>query len=82
MYSAFVLIIPPRLEDIQAASVPWLGFVKRVICGSAGERLQGSPISHVLRRQGEGVGGCSLVPMYGRSGQLLYVGETMSLDMN
>lgn len=54
MYSAFVLIIPPRLGDIQAASVPRLGFGRRVISGSAGERLQRSSISRVLRRRVEG----------------------------
>lgn len=37
MYSAFVLIIPRRLGDIQAASVPRLWFGRRVISGSAGE---------------------------------------------
>lgn len=36
VYSAFVLIIPPRLGDIQAASVPQLGFGRRVISGSLG----------------------------------------------
>lgn len=94
MYSAFVLIIPPRLSDIQAASVPRLGFGRGVISGSAGERLQRSSISHVLRRHVElGVGafggraGCSLAPVYGRSGRLpshsmLGNEQTMSLDMN
>lgn len=94
MYSAFVLIIPPRLEDIQAASVPRLGFGRRVISGSAGERLQRSSVSHVLRRRAEaegalrgGKGGRSLPPMYGRSGWLplhsmLANEETMSLDLN
>lgn len=56
MYSAFVLIIPSRLGDIQDASVPRLGFGRRVISGSAGERLQRSTISHILRRRVEGVG--------------------------
>lgn len=51
MYSAFVLIIPHRLGDIQAASVPRLGFGGRVIRRPAGERLQRSSISHVLRRR-------------------------------
>lgn len=50
VYSAFVLIIPPRLEDIQAAGVPRLGFGRRVISGSAGERLQRSTVSRRLRR--------------------------------
>lgn len=36
MYSAFVLIIPPRLGDIQAARVPQLGFGRRVISGPLG----------------------------------------------
>lgn len=92
MYSAFVLIIPPRLGDIQAASVPRLGFGGRVISGSAGERLQRSSVSHVLRRRADGggvevVGGRSLAPMYGRSGRLpphAMSGneETVSLDVN
>lgn len=58
MYSAFVPIIPPRLADIQAATVPSAGvLVGGVIRGSAGERLQRSSVSHVLRRLvGKGVG--------------------------
>lgn len=82
MYSAFVLIIPPRLEDIQAAGVPRLGFGRRVISGSTGEHLQRSPISHTLRRRVEAVGAwgwgaglCSLASMYGRFGRLQYVGK-------
>lgn len=87
MYSAFVLIIPPRLGNIQAASVPRPGFGRRVISGSAGERLQRSSISRSLRRLVGWGGGCSLAPMYGKSGWLsshsmLGNEETMSLDMN
>lgn len=50
MYYAFVLIIPQRLGDIQAANVPHLRFGRRVIRGSAGDRLQRSSISRALRR--------------------------------
>lgn len=96
MYSAFVLIIPLRLGDIQAASVLRLGFGRRVISGSAGERLPRSSISLVLRTPAEGEeawgvcvcgGGCRLAPMYGKSGQLsshsmFEKEQTMSLDMN
>ena len=40
MYSAFVLIIPPRLGDIQAASVPSAGvLVGGLSAGPPGERL-------------------------------------------
>lgn len=93
MYSAFVLIIPPRLGDIQAASVPQLGFGGRVISGSVGECLQRSSVSHVLRRKAEGAeapGGYRRArpsPLYGRSGRLpshsvLGNEKTMSLDVN
>lgn len=40
MYSAFVLIIPPRLGDIQAASVPSAGvLLGGLSAGPPGERL-------------------------------------------
>lgn len=90
MYYAFVLIIPRRPGDIQAASVPQLGFGRRVIRGSAGERLQRSSISRALRRwvqrDGDG-GGCSEAPVCGRFGQLPSQSvsgneKTMSPDMN
>lgn len=57
MYCAFVLIIPSRLGDIQAAAgssagLWWEGY-QRV----AGERLLHSPVSSALRRVDEGQGG-------------------------
>lgn len=42
-YSAFVLIIPFRLEDIQAASVCRLGFARRVIGRPLGSVADVSP---------------------------------------
>lgn len=80
MYSAFVLIIPPWLEDIQAASVPRLGFGRKgyqeARWGASATFLPPLPPPRPPTRRitfsqkaGKGIGstgrwGC-LVPMYG-----------------
>lgn len=57
MYSAFVLIIPPRLEDIQAASVPRLGFGRKgyqqAHWGASATFLPPPPPYHILSEGGQ-----------------------------
>ncbi|KAK2886700.1 hypothetical protein Q8A73_020646 [Channa argus] len=86
MYSAFVLIIPPGLGDIQATSVPRLGFGRRVISGSLGSVYNILPYRTALRRRREGKGEVVVQHQYGSSAWLpshsrLGNEATMSLDM-